>query len=82
MEKPTIETRILKIIIEQLFIDESSLTLESKIVEDLGTDSLDYIELIMAVEDEFLELPRIPDQKMKSFKTVNDIVKYIKEQTS
>ena len=60
-----------------LDIDESKITLDAKLKEDLELDSLDSVELIMSAEEEFgIE---IPDEDVMNFKTVNDIVNYIEE---
>lgn len=66
-----------KIIEEQLGVDESEIRLNSAFVEDLGADSLDVVELIMAFESEFdIE---IPDEDVEGIETVDDAVNYIKE---
>lgn len=63
-------------IAEQLGIDEDEITLESEFVEDLGADSLDLVELIMALEEEFdME---IPDEDAEKIVTVGDVVEYVK----
>lgn len=63
---------IAKILSEQLGIPQSKITLESKIVEDLGADSLDVVELLMQLEDTTGKT--IPDDKVASIKTVGDLV--------
>jgi len=63
------------IIIEQLDADAETITMEASIIEDLGADSLDVVELVMSLEDQF-DLT-IPDEKMQDMKTVGDIVRYI-----
>ena len=66
---------IKKIVVEQLNVDDADVTLEASFIDDLGADSLDIVELIMALEDEFgLE---IPDAEAENIKTVNDAVTYI-----
>ncbi|CAB1243689.1 acyl carrier protein [Clostridium sp. MT-14] len=71
--------KIQKIISEQLGIDSQEINLESSFVDDLGADSLDIVELIMALETEFdLE---IPDEEAEKVKTVGDVVEYIKAHT-
>ncbi|MCI1943879.1 acyl carrier protein [Clostridium luticellarii] len=71
--------KIQKIISEQLGIDSQEISLESSFVDDLGADSLDIVELIMALETEFdLE---IPDEEAEKVKTVGDVVEYIKAHT-
>jgi len=67
--------RIKKIIAGQLIVDESKITENSSFVDDLGADSLDIFELIMAFEEEFdLE---IPDKDAEKIKTVGDVIKYL-----
>ena len=69
-----------KIITEQLGIDEKEIKLESAFIEDLGADSLDIVELIMAMESEFdME---IEDDEVEDISTVEDVVEYIKEHSS
>ncbi len=61
---------------EQLGIDAEEVTLESSFIEDLGADSLDIVELLMALEEEFdIE---IPDEEAEKLVTVSDVVEYIK----
>jgi acyl carrier protein len=68
--------KVQQIITEQLGIDEEEITLESQIVEDLGADSLDVIELLMMFEEEFdIE---ITDEESEKLLTVGDVVEYIK----
>ena len=65
------------IIVEQLGVAEASVTLEASFIDDLGADSLDIVELIMALEEEFdLE---IPDSDAEKVVTVGDVVEYIKD---
>ena len=70
--------KIREIIAEQLGIDNvGEITLETTLVEDLEADSLDAVEVIMALEDEFgIE---IPDEDAENFKTINDICKFIEQ---
>lgn len=68
--------KIKDIIVEQLGVDESQVTLESSFVEDLGADSLDIVELIMALEDAFDV--EIPDSDAEKIATVGDAVEYVK----
>ncbi|PAT02413.1 acyl carrier protein [Candidatus Izimaplasma bacterium ZiA1] len=63
------------IIVDELGVEESEITLEANITDDLGADSLDAVELIMAIEDEF-EV-KVSDEVAQSFKTVGQIVKFI-----
>lgn len=68
--------KIKKIVVEQLGVEEEEITLESSFIDDLGADSLDIVELIMALEEEFdLE---IPDSEAEKISTVGDVVDYIK----
>ena len=67
--------RIKKIIVDQLGVDESKITENSSFIDDLGADSLDIVELIMAFEEEFdIE---IPDEDAEKMKTIEDAVKYL-----
>lgn len=67
--------KVAKIVAEQLGVDESTITLESSIIDDLGADSLDIVELIMAFEQEFnIE---IPDETAEKITTIGDVVDYI-----
>ncbi len=67
--------KIRAILAEQLDIAEDEITMESNIAEDLGADSLDVVDLIMSIEDEFdLE---VPDTEVENIKTVGDVVNYI-----
>ena len=67
--------RIKKIIVDQLGVDESKITENSSFVDDLGADSLDIVELIMAFEEEFdIE---IPDEDAEKMKTIGDADKYL-----
>jgi len=69
--------RVKKIIVEQLGVDESEVTPDASFVEDLGADSLDTVELIMVLEEEFgIE---IPDEDAEKIVHVKDAVQYIKD---
>ena len=75
-----IEQRVKKIVAEQLGVNEADIKNESAFVEDLGADSLDTVELVMALEDEFgIE---IPDEDAEKIGTVGDAIKYIKAKTA
>ena len=69
--------KVKKIICDQLDIEESIITMDSVIIEDLGADSLDVVDIIMSLEEEFdME---IADEQVENMKTIGDIVKYIEE---
>ena len=69
--------RVKKIIMEQLGTTESGISMEASFLDDLGADSLDIVELVMALEEEFdIE---IPDTDAEKVVTVGDVVEYIKE---
>ncbi|MBL8033852.1 MAG: acyl carrier protein [Leptospiraceae bacterium] len=69
--------KVKKIIAEQLGVDEGEITNESHFIDDLGADSLDTVELVMALEEEFgIE---IPDEDAEKIQTVGDVQKYIEE---
>ncbi|MBP3337371.1 MAG: acyl carrier protein [Clostridia bacterium] len=68
--------KVKEIIVDQLGVDEDAVTMEASFIDDLGADSLDIVELIMALEEEFdLE---IPDSEAENIKVVGDVVNYIK----
>ena len=67
--------KIKEIVADKLSVDENEITLESSFIEDLNADSLDIVELIMALEDE-LDM-EIPDEDVENFKTVGDVVNYV-----
>ena len=72
-----VDERVKKIIAEQLGVEEEEVTLEAHFVEDLGADSLDTVELVMALEEEF-EI-EIPDEDAEKILTVGKALDYIKE---
>lgn len=65
------------LIAEQLELDESEITMESELIDDLGADSLDIVDLVMTIEDEF-EI-EVPDEAIENMRTVGDAVKFIEE---
>ena len=71
--------KLKEIIAEQLSVDEDTITPEANIQEDLGADSLDIVDLIQTIEDEY-DIS-IPDEAVEEIKTVNDIVNYIEKNT-
>lgn len=69
--------KIREIIMDQLGVDESMVTLDTNLVKDLEADSLDAVEIIMGIEEEFgIE---IPDEDAENFQQVADLVKYVEE---
>jgi len=75
-----VEDRVKEIIVEQLGVDPSEVTLEATFINDLGADSLDTVELVMALEEEFnLE---IADEEAEKLDTVGKVVDYIKKHTN
>lgn len=75
----TVEERVKKIIAEQLGVEEDEVTQEASFVEDLGADSLDTVELVMALEEEFSI--EIPDEDAEKILTVGKALDYIKEKS-
>ncbi|WHA05061.1 acyl carrier protein [Candidatus Bandiella numerosa] len=71
----SIKDRVLKVIDKQLNKDTSQIKLTDRFIEDLGADSLDRVELVMALEDEFENL-EIPDKEAEKIKTVQDAISY------
>ena len=71
--------RIQQILVDQLDLEADTITMESDIVDDLEADSLDVVDLVMTIEDEYgLE---VPDDQIENFRTVGDVVKYIEDNT-
>ena len=68
--------KVREIIADKLSIKEDDITMDSSFVDDLNADSLDLVELMMALEDELDT--EIPDEEAENFKTVGDVVKYLK----
>ena len=69
--------KVKSILIDQLDVEEEKVTLEASIADDLGADSLDVVDLVMSLEEEFDV--EIPDEEVENIKTVGDIVKYIED---
>ena len=77
MSSEEILEKVKGIIVEQLGVAENTVTMEASFIDDLGADSLDIVELVMALEEEFdIE---IPDSDAEKVVTVRDVVEYIKE---
>jgi len=78
----TIIERVKRIVVNQLGVEESEVKPESSFVDDLNADSLDLVELVMSLEEEFSNEAKqieIPDEDAEKIKTVQDAVDYIKE---
>jgi acyl carrier protein len=73
----SIEQKVREIIVEQLGVNPDQVTPEAKFIEDLGADSLDTVELVMALEEEFGQ--EIPDEEAEKLQSVGDVIKYIEE---
>lgn len=80
MNAASIESRVIQIISEQLSLREDEIKADCKFVDDLGADSLDIVELIMEMEEEFdIE---IPDDEVERILTVQDVIQYITQHVS
>lgn len=77
MAENTIEEKVKAIIIDQLGVSEEEVTMNASFVDDLGADSLDLVELVMALEEEFGQ--EIPDEDAEKIVTVKDAIEYIQE---
>ncbi len=77
MAETSVADRVKQIIVEQLGVDAAEVTPQAHFVNDLGADSLDTVELVMALEEEFDT--EIPDEQAEKIKTVGEAVSYIKE---
>jgi len=75
-----VEERVKKIVVEQLGVKDDEVTFEASFVDDLGADSLDTVELVMALEEEFE--CEIPDDEAEKITTVQQAVDYVKAHTS
>jgi acyl carrier protein len=73
----SIEQRVKAIITEQLGVNPDQVTPDAKFIEDLGADSLDTVELVMALEEEFGQ--EIPDEEAEKLQSVGDVIKYIED---
>ena len=76
-ENKELFTKVKQIIVEQLGVDEGEVTPNASFVDDLGADSLDTVELVMALEEEFGQ--QIPDEEAEKLQSVGDVIKYIEE---
>ncbi|MCB1127486.1 MAG: acyl carrier protein [Verrucomicrobiae bacterium] len=73
----SVEEKVKDIVVEQLGVKPEQVTPEAKFIEDLGADSLDTVELVMAFEEEFGQ--EIPDEEAEKLQTVGDVIKYLEE---
>ena len=69
--------KVCKILCDQLDVEESAVTMDADIASDLGADSLDVVDILMSIEDEFNV--EIPDEAIENVKTVGDIVNYLED---
>ena len=72
--------KVKKILSEQFGVEEDTITLETSLIDDLDADSLDVVDLLMSIDDEF-EV-EVPDEDVENIKTVDDLVKYIENHKS
>ena len=76
-EEKSLEERIKQIIVDNLNVKAEQITPEAKFIEDLGADSLDTVELVMALEEEFGN--EIPDEDAEKLTSVGDVIRYVEE---
>lgn len=79
-QRMAVADKITEIIVEQLGVKPEEVTPEASFVDDLGADSLDTVELVMALEEEFAI--EIPDEDAEKIQTVGDAIRYIEEKTA
>ena len=80
MSEKSIEEKVKDIIVEQLGVNPEQVTPQASFIEDLGADSLDTVELVMAFEEEFNV--EVPDEDAEKLQTVGDVVTYITDKTA
>ena len=80
MSDNSLADQIGKIIVEQLGVNEDQVKPEAKFIEDLGADSLDTVELVMALEEEFET--EIPDEDAEKLQSVGDVIKFVEDTQS
>jgi len=69
--------KVREILVDQLDVEEDAVTMDASIIDDLGADSLDIVDLVMSLEEEFDT--EIPDEEIENIKTVGDMVKFIED---
>ena len=74
---PSVEERVIEIVCENLGVNKEQVTRSTSFTEDIGADSLDIVELVMAFEEEFSV--EVPDEDAEKLQTVGDVIKYIEE---
>ncbi|MCU0587218.1 MAG: acyl carrier protein [Syntrophobacteraceae bacterium] len=77
MERNALESKIIDIITNQLGVEKEAVTAEAHVIDDLGADSLDVVELVMALEESFDV--EIPDEDAEKIRTVKDIFEYLNQ---
>ena len=77
MSEKTVEEKVRDIIVDQLGVNAEQVVLGARFIEDLGADSLDTVELVMAFEEEFSI--EVPDEDAEKLQSVGDVVKYVEE---
>ena len=77
MSEKTVEEKVRDIIVDQLGVNAEQVVLAARFIEDLGADSLDTVELVMAFEEEFSI--EVPDEEAEKLQSVGDVVKYVEE---
>lgn len=77
MEKEEIFDKLKELVVDQLGVEEDEVTMEASMQDDLGADSLDLVDLVMSVEEEFGV--KVADEDLENIKTVGDIVNYIED---
>ena len=80
MSEKSISEKVIDIIVEQLGVNPEQVTESASFIEDLGADSLDTVELVMAFEEEFSV--EVPDEVAETLKTVGNVVDYIEKKTA
>ncbi len=80
MSEKSIEDKVRDIIVDQLGVNAEQVVTDARFIEDLGADSLDTVELVMAFEEEFSI--EVPDEEAEKLQTVGDVVRYVEEHSA